>query len=61
MVFPILRAQKLYVNIDKCEFFTHSVKSFKYFISKDGISMQSRCYNAWSTPINALKQGVFMV
>ena len=38
-IFLILRQQKLYANLNKCDFFTHSVVFLGYLISKDGTMM----------------------
>ena len=52
-IFLILRQQKLYANLKKCDFFTSSVVFLGYVVSKDGIMMDQSKVEAilnWSTP-----------
>ena len=52
-IFLILRKQKLYVNLKKCDFFSPSVIFLGYIFSKDGIRMDPSKVEAilnWLTP-----------
>ncbi|XP_065017690.1 transposon Tf2-1 polyprotein [Musa acuminata AAA Group] len=52
-IFLILRQQKLYANLNKCDFFTSSVVFLGYVVSKDGIMMDQSKVEAilnWPTP-----------
>jgi len=40
-VFKVLRAQKLFVKLEKCEFFSPQVTFFGYIVAKDGIFVGS--------------------
>ncbi|CAL9075517.1 unnamed protein product [Musa textilis] len=52
-IFLILRQQKLYTNLKKCDFFTTIVVFLGYIVSKDGIMMDQNKVEVilnWSTP-----------
>ena len=52
-VFKVLRAQKLFGKLEKCEFFSPQVTFLGYVVSKDGISMDQakvEAIKSWPTP-----------
>jgi len=52
-VFKVLRAQRLFGRLDKCEFFAPQVTFLGHVVSKDGMSMDQRNVEAirsWPTP-----------
>ncbi|XP_050368930.1 uncharacterized protein LOC126787035 [Argentina anserina] len=52
-IFEVLREQKLYANLKKCEFLTESLIFLGYVISVDGIKVDSKKVEAileWPTP-----------
>ncbi|CAL9070963.1 unnamed protein product, partial [Musa textilis] len=48
-VFNVLREQKLYAKMEKCEFFSPTIVFLGYVISKDGISVDQSKVEAMKT------------
>ena len=62
-VFQVLRGQKLYAKIEKCDFFTHQLTFLGYIVSAEGIQVDPSKVEAiqtWQYQDQSQRSEVFM-